>query len=171
MLIGGYEVPFIDDPYRPRDKMKLNFTKIIYERKTFGINAVGLDVKNMSDFVASDVNNHYFTRWGGLIGSYMLKGLKTAVTAGQDVDQAASENVSTTTIKPITETSEQLKLAFGEVGDILSEKSREQFDRPPTIVMDQGEMLALFFVDEIDNDELPALFTADELIKNNNGKY
>jgi len=106
-----------------------------------------------------------------LIGSYMLKGLKTALTIGQNIDQNASENVTLTTTSPITETEEQLKLAFGEVGDILSEKSREQFDRPPTVMMDQGEMLALFFVNQIDNDELPALFTAEELIEQTNGKY
>lgn len=160
-LIGSYAVPFLEDSYRPRDKIKINFDKMIYNRNTFTINAVGLDTQSMTDYLSGDVNNHYFTRWGGLIAANVLKGIGKAVANTNTT--ASNDGSGLIYSAPITATGDQLKVAAGEVGNELSTIAREQFDRPPTVTKDQGEMIAIFFMAEINDDRLPMIFNSREV--------
>lgn len=165
MLLGSYTVPFIDDPYRPRDKIKIEFKQLIYSRITFPINAAGLDTASMTDYIAGDVNYHYFTRWGGLIGANVLKGIGKAVaTQGSTYSNDGSGTIYQT---PITATGDQLKVAAGEVGSELSQIARKQFDRPPTVTSDRGTMIAVFFLSEVNDDRLPMLFNTKEQLEMN----
>lgn len=160
-LIGAYAVPFLEDSYRPRDKIKINFDRMIYNRNTFTINAVGLDTQSMTDYLSGDVNNHYFTRWGGLIAANVLKGIGKAVANTNTT--ASNDGSGLIYSAPITATGDQLKVAAGEVGNELSTIAREQFDRPPTVTKDQGEMIAIFFMAEINDDRLPMIFNSREI--------
>lgn len=160
-MIGSYAVPFIEDNYRPRDKIKINFDKLIYNRNTIAITAVGLDTQSMTDYLSGDVNNHYFTRWGGLIAANVLKGIGKAVA---NTNTTPSNDGSGLIYNaPITATGDQLKVAAGEVGNELSTIAREQFDRPPTVTKDQGEMIAIFFMAELNDDRLPMIFNSKEV--------
>lgn len=160
-MIGSYAVPFLEDNYRPRDKIKIKFDKLIYNRDTIAINAVGLDTQSMTDYLSGDVDNHYFTRWGGLIAANMLKGIGKAVA---NTNTTASNDGSGLIYNaPITATGDQLKVAAGEVGNELSTIARQQFDRPPTVTKDQGEMIAIFFMAELNDDRIPMIFNSREV--------
>lgn len=160
-MIGSYAVPFLEDSYRPRDKIKINFDKLIYNRNTIAITAVGLDTQSMTDYLSGDVDNHYFTRWGGLIAANVLKGIGKAVA---NTNTTASNDGSGMIYNaPITATGDQLKVAAGEVGNELSTIARQQFDRPPTVTKDQGEMIAIFFMAELNDDRIPMIFNSREV--------
>lgn len=160
-MIGSYAVPFLEDNYRPRDKIKINFDKLIYNRNTIAITAVGLDTQSMTDYLSGDVDNHYFTRWGGLIAANVLKGIGKAVA---NTNTSPSNDGSGMIYNaPITATGDQLKVAAGEVGNELSTIARQQFDRPPTVTKDQGEMIAIFFMAELNDDRIPMIFNSREV--------
>lgn len=160
LLLGTYSVPFIEDAYRPRDKIKINLNQMVYERNTIAITAVGIDTRSMTDFLSGDVDYHYVTRWGGLIAANVLKGIGKAVaTGGSTPSQDGSGLVYQ---KPITATTDQLKVAAGEVGSELSSIARQQFDRPPTVTKNQGEMIAIFFTQELNDDRVPMIFNKRE---------
>lgn len=165
MLIGNYTVPFIEDPYRPRDKIRIAFNQLVYNRITFPISAAGLDTQSMTDYISGDVDYHYLTRWGGLIGANILKGIGKAVaTTGTSYSNDGSGTIYQ---QPITATGDQLKIAAGEVGSELSQIARQQFDRPPTVTSDRGSMIAIFFLKEINDDRLPMLFNSREQLEMN----
>ncbi len=161
MMLGAYTVPFLEDSYRPRDKIKIALNKMVYQRNTYTINAVALDTQSMTDYLTGEVDYHYFTRWGGLIAANVLKGIGKAVA--NTGSRASNDGSGLIYQEPITATGDQLKVAAGEVGNELSTIAREQFDRPPTVTKDQGEMVAIFFMEEINDDRLPMIFTTREM--------
>lgn len=161
LLLGSYAVPFIEDAYRPRDKIQLVLNQMVYKRNTIAVNAVGLDTRTMTDYLSGEVDYHYVTRWGGLIAANVLKGIGKAVaTAGSTPSQDGGGLVYQ---QPITATADQLKVAAGEVGSELSTIARQQFDRPPTITKNQGEMIAIFFTQELNDDRVPMIFNKREM--------
>lgn len=161
MLFGEYTVPFIEDPYRPRDKIKMTISQLIYNRNTIPVSAVALDTKSMTDYLSGEVDYHYVTRWGGLIAANILKGIGKAVATGGTT--ASNDGSGLVYQQPITATTDQLKVAAGEVGSELSTIARQQFDRPPTITKDQGEMIAIFFMQELNDDRIPMIFNTREM--------
>jgi len=161
-MMGSYNVPFLEDNYRPRDKIKITLNQMVYNRNTIAISAVALDTQSMTDYLTGDVDYHYFTRWGGLIAANVLKGIGKAVAnTGTTVSNDGSGLIYN---EPITATGDQLKVAAGEVGNELSTIAREQFDRPPTVTKDQGEMVAIFFMSELNDDRVPMIFNSKEMI-------
>lgn len=162
LMMGSYAVPFIEDAYRPRDKIKMTLNKMVYSRNTITINAVALDTQSMTDYLSGDVDYHYFTRWGGLIAANVLKGIGRAVATQGTT--ASNDGSGLVYAQPITATGDQLKVAAGEVGNELSTIARQQFDRPPTVTKDQGEMVAIFFMDELNDDRVPMIFNSREMI-------
>ena len=135
---------------------------MVYSRNTITINAVALDTQSMTDYLSGDVDYHYFTRWGGLIAANVLKGIGRAVATQGTT--ASNDGSGLVYAQPITATGDQLKVAAGEVGNELSTIARQQFDRPPTVTKDQGEMVAIFFMDELNDDRVPMIFNSREMI-------
>lgn len=162
-LYGTFSVPFIANVHLPRDKVGIRFDRLVHNRETFSIEAIGLDAESLNDFVGGKVNNHYVLRWGGLVGSTFLKGLGEAASYGTDEAIEGSDNV----IKnPIKGTSNQLKVAFGEMGSELSQIARDQFTRPPTVTIDKnssrGASFPVVFMQEVVDPKLPMLFSRTE---------
>lgn len=161
-LIGSFQVPFLEDTYRPRDKIKIALTTMVYERSSYPINAIGLDYDSFNDYLSGEVDYHYFTRWGGLIASNMLKGLGQSVIASRNT--VASDGSGVILTEPITELKDQMKVAAGEVGKELAEKAKNYFDRPPTVTKDKYEQIVVWFNNEIKDPRLPMVFSRDEEI-------
>ena len=60
-----------------------------------------------------------------------------------------------------------MKVALGEVGDMYSEKAREQFDRPPTVVAERGKTVMIYFNTEfnVEDGTFPVLFEDEDGIE------
>ena len=165
-LFGTFTVPFIDSPYMPRDKISINFNSLVFKRENYSISAVGLDSASLTDFIGGSVNNHYALRWGGLVASSLVKGIGDSVTMGRESSASSGGNLIATT--PITKTSDQLKVGFGEVAGELTQIAREQFSRPPTVTNNKnsasGSLFPVVFLSEVVDDRLPMLFSRSEQV-------
>lgn len=160
ILIGSFQVPFLEDTYRPRDKIQISLTTMVFERQSYPVNAIGLDYDSFNDYLSGEVDYHYFTRWGGLIASNLLKGLGQSVVASQSTVSTDGSGVVLT--EPITELKDQMKVAAGEVGKELAEKAKNYFDRPPTVSKGRYEQIVVWFNGEVKNPRLPMVFSRDE---------
>lgn len=167
LLTGKTTVPFASVTYMPRDKIQAKFDRMVYKRITYTVDAVGLDSATATDYIEASVDNHYFTRWGGLVGATFLKGFGQAVSTNKtsnNVDQYGNAAVFN---QALTSTGDQAKAALGEVGNELSTIAKSYFDRPPTVTKEQGEQMLIFFNSEIKDDRLPMLFSREELVEHN----
>lgn len=167
LLTGKTTVPFANVTYMPRDKMQAKFDRMVYKRITYAVDAVGLDSATATDYIEASVDNHYFTRWGGLVGATFLKGFGQAVSTNKtsnNVDQYGNAAVFN---QALTSTGDQAKAALGEVGSELATIAKSYFDRPPTVTKEQGEQMLIFFNSEIKDERLPMLFSREELVEHN----
>lgn len=124
--------------------MKLNFDRMVFNRKSYAINASAIDIKHFETYMSSSVNNHYFQRWGGLVAGGLITAFSsTYLDDSQDnyaKKQLDSVSGSNTIILPNLgdNSSKHTKAAFGEITSSISDIARQQFTRPPTVIKDGG---------------------------------
>lgn len=167
LLTGKISVPFANSAYMPRDKLQATFDRMVYKRNTFKVDAIGLDLGTATDYMDANVDNHYFTRWGGLVGASFLKGFGQAVSTNQVTSNSDQYGNAAVIAQPLATTQQQVKAALGEVGSELSSIAKSYFDRPPTVSKDQGEQMIIFFNSEIKDSRLPMMFSKEELVEHN----
>ena len=158
-LLGNISVPFLDVPYMPRDKLKITFNRMVYNRETIPINAIAIDYEEATNYMSSDVDYHYVQRWGGVVGGVMLQMLSTNYLDNeQEQDLRELDGLVNNLENPFTSNSlEATKSGLQIINDNLADIALQQFNRPPTIKKDGG-MIGIFFVDEVNDDRVPVLF-------------
>ena len=167
MLKGRIDVPYLDDPVMPRDKFRYSFNQLVWNRKSYPIDATTLNMDNDSGMVkADDVNYHRWQRYSGLLfatgvqaldatfldnqaeknAQQQAEALKEAtaqsLVLGQNVDALARQNLKTATSH-------------------INELAQQQFMRRPTITKGPSQHL-LIFNQEVVNDALPMVFDGIE---------
>lgn len=161
-LKGTIEVPYIDDPVMPRDKFRYVFTHIIWNRKSYPINAVSINVGDNSGMVeADDVSYHRWQRYGGLVVASAVQALDASFLDSEEQqlveDQTEQNALLYSQIygdNTLNLTKQNLQVATSHISDL----AKEQFTRRPTIEKGAGQHI-IIFREEVDNDELPMLFS------------
>lgn len=121
---------------RVEDRMTLLFQRLVHNNKVWTINGYAVDPKTTSGALASSVDYHRMSRWGGLIAASLLKGWASAVEkSGQTV--AISDGTVVSGV-PNYSFLDEMIIASGEVGSQLAEKASKNFDRVPTVHLEQG---------------------------------
>jgi flagellar basal body rod protein FlgG len=167
-LIGKIVVPYLDNPVMPRDKFYYEFTQMIYNRVTYPISAVSLNVSNDSGMVSTeDVNYHYVQRYGGLIVATAVQALDATFLDSQAERDLESQSLITEGAiaankillgESSRELSKQnLKIATKQISDL----AQEQFTRRPTITNGTGSHL-IIFKSQVEDDRLPVTFAGIE---------
>jgi len=121
---------------RVDDRMTLAFQRLVHNNKVWKFSGYAVDPETTSGALASGVDYHRLSRWGGLIVSSLLKGWASATEkSGQTV--AISDG---TVVSGVPDYSfvDELLIASGEVGTQLAEKASQNFDRAPTVHLEQG---------------------------------
>lgn len=167
LLTGKITIPFANLSYMPRNKLQATFDRMVYKRNTYKVDAIGLDLGTAADYIDATVDNHYFTRWGGLVGASFLKGFGNAVSTNQVTSNTDQYGNAAVIAQPLQTTQQQAKAALGEVGSELSSIAKSYFDRPPTVSKEEGEQMIIFFNSEIKDKRLPMMFSKDELVEHN----
>jgi type IV secretory pathway VirB10-like protein len=108
-----------------------------------------VDPSTKSAGVRSGVNHRYITRWGSLIASSFLEGFAEAV---QQSGSKTSSNVggdygTTVTERPVYNTSEQVWIAAGKVGEKVGKKAEKYFDTPSTVTLKEGIPIGVLIID------------------------
>lgn len=136
---------------RFEERLVLTFTRaVLPSGKSVQFEAYAIDPSTTEASVASSVDTHFFTRWGGLVASAFLEGLATAkrfsgaqstVYGGSFVEQSSDQMLWNT-----YDTEEQAWIAAGKVGEKSSKIFEKQFDRPPTVYLDSGTPIGVLIL-------------------------
>jgi intracellular multiplication protein IcmE len=115
---------------------------------TVTINAVGIDQDTARTAVATDVDHHYFLRYGSLFASSFLQGYGQAITQSGSITFNSGTGEQTTFAQQLSPQQEFLA-AFGQVGQQWGEDLGNILDRPNTIYVDSGTGLGILFLGDI----------------------
>lgn len=135
-LLGRFEVS------GDGEKLALSFTTLAMQSadKSYQLSAYAVDPQTARTAVASDVDKHYFSRYGAFIASTFLKGYAQTLSqsgATQTVS-AGSTGVTATTTYPKMSNKEIAISALGSVGTEVAGNLKAGVKRPPTVTLNSG---------------------------------
>ncbi len=140
-LKGG---KFLGSFKRHDEQLLLEFEQFSFNNETISIEAYAVDPSTSGVAVRSDVDNHYLSRWGGLIASSFLEGFADAVKySGMETyvqDGAIVQSY------PEYNLNNQMWIAAGNVGEKLAVPMLQNFYRPPTVFLDPGIGLGVLII-------------------------
>lgn len=133
-LMGGFQ--------RHDERLVLAFNRAVLPTgETVQLEAYAVDPSTSEASVASSVDTHFFSRWGGLVASAFLEGLGTAkrYSGAQSTIYGSSNGESTDQMVWNTYSVEdQAWIAAGKVGEKAGKIFEKGFDRPPTVRLESG---------------------------------
>lgn len=120
---------------RTTDRLEIIFSKASLDGKTLAVSAIATHPENKEIGLATDVNHHYLTRFGGLFTAAFIRGY------GENLEREGTEvtvNADTGTVVESTPNRSNKDLALlggAEVADEASQYLRGAVNRPPTVVV------------------------------------
>lgn len=112
------------------------------------IKAVAVDPANARTGLASDVDNHYFLKYGVLLASTFLGGYADAVAQQNTTTQATNGVVVTT--RSNFSNSQLATQGLGSVGKELANETRQQVQGlKPTITVNSGIAIGVLLMDDL----------------------
>jgi type IV secretory pathway VirB10-like protein len=104
------------------------------------LEAYAIDPDTTEASVASSVNTHFFSRWGGLIASAFLEGLGTAkrYSGAQSVIYGGNGDTTDQMVWNTYSVADQAWIAAGKVGEKAGKIFERGFERPPTVYLASG---------------------------------
>jgi type IV secretory pathway VirB10-like protein len=127
---------------RFEERLVLVFSRaILPSGEDLQLEAYAVDPDTSEASVATSVDTHFFSRWGGLVAASFLEGLATAkrFSGSQSTIYGAANGETTdqmvwNTYSP----ADQAWIAAGKVGEKAGRIFERNFDRPPTVYLEQG---------------------------------
>lgn len=152
-LIGSIEISAEGE----KIALKFDTINIPTEHNSMKISAVAIDPDTARTALASDVDYHYFLRWGSLFASSFLEGYSKAVgESGTTVQTSTAPGSATsTTNKQALNGRQQIFEGLGTVGERWSEAIAKNFERKPTITIDSGIGIGVLLTADLKLGEKP----------------
>ncbi len=133
-LLGGFQ--------RHDERLVLAFTRaILPSGESVQLEAYAVDPSTTEASVASRVDTHFFSRWGGLVASAFLEGLGSAKRYSGSQSTIYGTNNGDTTDQMVWNTysvADQAWIAAGKVGEKAGKVFERNFERPPTVFLESG---------------------------------
>ncbi len=132
-----------------QDRVSLTFKLMNMEDWSTGktINAYAIDPDTARTALASNVNYHYFMRYGALFASSFITGYANAISSS-GATTSLSVTGSTTT-NPVLSPSSKFIAGLGQVGQNLGKAVQDYTKTPPTVVIDPGVSLGILFMSDV----------------------
>lgn len=136
---------------RFEERLVLAFTRVILpDGSDAQIEGYAVDPATSEASVASSVDTHFFSRWGGLVASAFLEGLSSAKKYsgaqstvyggyGGGMNNQATDQMVWNTYSP----ADQAWIAAGKVGEKAGKIFEKNFDRPPTVYLESGTAVGI----------------------------
>lgn len=141
-LMGGFQ--------RHDERLVLAFNRaVLPSGETVQLEAYAVDPSTSEASVASSVDTHFFSRWGGLIASAFLEGLGSAkrYSGAQSTIYGNSNGENTDQMVWNTYSVEdQAWIAAGKVGEKAGKIFEKGFDRPPTVRLESGTAVGVLIL-------------------------
>lgn len=138
-LLGAFEL---------KEKwLRITLNRLVAPEGVVPVQAIALDMDTTLNAVSGNVDRHLVYRYGWWGVGTLLTALGKAAELAADkqvyhVDGMVVENVSTTT-------SQEMRMALGELGQGLGDLAKERLNRPITVSMNPGEQIGVFVLDDI----------------------
>lgn len=127
---------------RFEERLVLAFSRIVLPSgEDLQIEGYAVDPSTSEASVASSVDTHFFSRWGGLVASAFLEGLGSAKRYSGSQSTIYGTNNGDTTDQMVWNTyslSDQAWIAAGKVGEKAGKIFERNFERPPTVYLESG---------------------------------
>lgn len=144
VFIGGFQ--------RQDEKLVLQFNKMVWDnpklkegKRTYAVSAYAIDPDKLTPGVASNVNTHFWSRWGGLVAASFLEGLADAKSrSGTTYSYNNANNNSHFTNDYSPE--DQAWIAAGKVGQRVANQMEQNFNRPPTVTLTSGTAIGILIL-------------------------
>ena len=134
---------------RADKKVLLQFKVISIPRLTnsIGVNAVAIDPNTAKTVLASNVDNHYWLRYGTMFATSFVGGLGSAMqNAGTTVVSNAN---GITTAMPQLDFKQKAIVAMGNVGQQFSSVAASLINTQPTVTVKAGTSIGLLLMSDL----------------------
>lgn len=134
---------------RHDERLVLAFNRIIpSDGEPVQIEAYAVAPGTSEASVASSVDTHFFSHWGGLIASAFLEGLGTAkrYSGSQSTIYGYNGETSDQMVWNTYSVGDQAWIAAGKVGEKAGKIFERGFDRPPTVRLESGTPVGILIV-------------------------
>lgn len=132
-LLGGFQ--------RHDERLVLAFTRaILPSGETIQLEAYAVDPTTTEASVASSVDTHFFSRWGGLVASAFLEGLGSAkrYSGSQSIIYGNNGENNDQMVWNTYSPADQAWIAAGKVGEKVGKVFERNFERSPTVYLESG---------------------------------
>lgn len=134
---------------RKYSKLVLKFDRLCtVGHGCISIDAIAVDVENAEVGLASDVNEHFWYRYGGLFAATILAGVSEAAGDSGTREESVSPVGSRVTTTGL-EDDALIARALGRTGETFTEVLASRITRAPTAKLDSGMEMALVLFDDI----------------------
>jgi type IV secretory pathway VirB10-like protein len=118
--------------------------------------AIGIDPDTARTALATDVDNHYIWRWGALLTSSFVTGYSSAIASAGTTSTATTNplggNTTTTTTPPVIDNKKAIFQGIANTGSKFSAVAAKEFDKNPTITIEQGTSIGIFLTADLKDD-------------------
>lgn len=134
VLIGRVEIP--QNAYAQTAELRFSMINVPGQPNSLPVDAVAMNEETRRTALATDVDNHYFLRYGTLFASSFLSGYADALLKGGQ-NQSIVTTQSGAIVQNTAYTNRQLMQAgLGNVGKQAASTMGGVFNRPPTVTVD-----------------------------------
>lgn len=141
-LLGSFQ--------RHDERLVLAFNRAVLPTgESVQLEAYAVDPSTTEASVASRVDTHFFSRWGGLVASAFLEGLGSAKRYSGSQSTIYGMNNGDTSDQMIWNTysvADQAWIAAGKVGEKAGKIFERGFDRPPTVYLESGTPVGILIL-------------------------
>lgn len=140
-LMGGFQ--------RHDERLVLAFNRaVLPSGEIVQLEGYAVDPSTSEASVASSVNTHFFSRWGGLIASAFLEGLGSAkrYSGAQSTIYGSGGDTTDQMVWNTYSVEDQAWIAAGKVGEKAGKIFEKGFDRPPTVRLESGTPVGVLVV-------------------------
>ena len=135
---------------RKYKKLVLSLSKIsTVKYGVLDMDGLALDVKTAEVGLASDVDSHFWYRYGGLFAATLLSGISEAAAASGTREETITPTGTRVTTTGL-EGEELVGRALGATGDTFTQVLAGNVNRPPTAKLAPGEEMAVILFDDIE---------------------
>ncbi len=134
---------------RFEERLVLAFSRaVLPSGEDLQIEAYAVDPSTSEASVATSVDTHFISRWGGLIAASFLEGLGTAkrYSGAQSTLYGTAAETTDQMVWSTYSPADQAWIAAGKVGEKASRIFDRNFDRPPTVYLEQGTPVGILIL-------------------------